>query len=150
MKLKTLLIVTIIFIFSACNSNSNSSKEKINVLEGTYQVTETGQISRIGVWVFSRDEITILLSDNLENTYANLGLVAVQKYYIKDDIIYTCLCTTDDCLNKEKNYEKLWKIDSVNQTNSKRTVMLTNVYDSSFKIKLEKDKSIGLDVKEWE
>ena len=139
MKLKILLIVTIISIFSACNSNS-SNKEKINVLEGTYQatefltsktyqVTENGGIYRMGYWVFSRDEITILLgdSDNLVNTYSNLSLVAVQKYYIKNDIIYTCLCHTSDCLDKEKNYEKTWKIESVSQTNAKRIVMLTSV-----------------------
>lgn len=148
MKLKTLIIVTFISILSACNNNS--SKEKTNVFQGTYKVTETGQFPQIGVWVFSQDEITILLTDNMENTYANLGLIAVQKYYIKDDIIYTCLCTSSDCLEKGKNYEKLWKIESVSQNNSKRIIMLTNVYNTSLKVKLEKDKSIGLDVKDWE
>lgn len=148
MKLKTLIIVTFISILSACNNNS--SKEKINVFQGTYQVTETGQFPQIGVWVFSKDEITILLTHNMENTYANLGLKAVQKYYIKEDIIYTCLCTSSDCLEKGKNYGKLWKIESVSQNNSKRIIMLTNVYNTSLKVKLEKDKSIGLDVKDWE
>mgnify|MGYP003610924073 CR=1 FL=1 len=148
MKLKTLITITFISILFACNNNS--SKEEINVFEGTYQVTQTGQFPEIGVWVFSRDEITILLTDNMENTYANLGLKAVQKYYIKDNIIYTCLCTSSDCLNKEKNYEKLWEIESVSQNKTKRTIMLKNIYNASLKVKLEKDKSIGLDVKDWE
>lgn len=146
-KIKTLLSVIILFLFFACNHKS--SKSERNLLEGTYQVTQSGTIPEIGVWVFSKDEISILLTDKLENTFANLGLKAVQKYYIKDDCIYTCLCTASDCLNKE-NYEKLWKIESVSQTNAKRTVILTNVYNASLKVKLEKDKSIGLDVKDWE
>lgn len=148
MKLKILLFVIIISSFSLCNKNS--IKEKVNVFDGTYKVTETGSISRIGVWVFSKDEITILLSNTMENSYADLGLIAVQKYYIKDNFIYTCLCSSNDCLNKENSFEKIWEIKSVNQTNNKRTIILTKVFDTSFKIKLEKNKSIGLDVKDWE
>jgi hypothetical protein len=147
MKLKILIIITV-FLFFACDSKP--SKEESNIFDGTYQVTETGLVTRVGVWVFSKDEISILLTDNLENTFDNLGLLAVQKYYIKDNYIYTCLCTTDDCLNKEKNFGKLWKIESVSQTNTKRIIILSNVSDNSFKVKLEKDKSIGLDVKDWE
>lgn len=135
-------------MFSACHNTP--PKEKTSIWEGTYQVTETGQITRVGIWVFSKDEISILISDKLESAFSNLGLAAVQKYYIKDHYIYTCLCNVDDCLDKEKNYEKIWKIESVRQTKKKRTIMLTNVFDASFKVKLEKDKSIGLDVRQWE
>jgi hypothetical protein len=145
MKLKILLIL-IISTFSACNSSS--SKEKSNVLEGTYEATETGFGTQIGIWVFSRDEISIFIGHDTQNPFSTLGLVAVQKYYIKDDIIYTCLCTTEDCLDKGKNYGKLWKIESITQTNNKRTVMLTT-FNNSMKVKLEKDKGIGLDVKDW-
>ena len=77
-----------------------------------------------------------------------MGLSAVVKYYIKDDYIYACNCIQNDCSDKEKNFEKNWKIESVNQTNSKRIIILTSVNDTSYKIKLEKDKEIGLDVKE--
>ena len=148
MKLKTLLSFITVFFLFACDRKP--SKVQRNIFEGTYQVTESGLVNRIGVWVFSKDEISILLTNNLKNTFDNLGLLAVQKYYIKDNYIYTCLCTTDDCLNKEKNFGKLWKIESVSQTNTKRTIILTNISDVSLKVKLEKDKSIGLDVKDWE
>lgn len=147
MKLKILLIVIIISTFTACNSNS--SKEKSNVIEGTYEATETGFGSRIGIWVFSRDEITVLISHDMQSAFSNLGVVAVQKYYIKDDVIYTCTCNSMDCLSKEKNYDKIWKIESISQTKTKKTVMLTT-FDNSIKVKLEKDKSLGLDVKDWE
>ena len=148
MKLKKLIIISFIFVLYACNSYS--SKEKKNVFEGTYEVKIIGQIPEIGVWVFSRDEITILISDNMVNAYANLGLKAVQKYYVKDNIIYTCLCTTNDCLSKEKNFQKLWEIESISQSKTKRIIMLKNVNNNSLKVKLEKDKSIGLDVKDWD
>ena len=120
------------------------------MFDGTYQATEAGNTTGLGVWVFSKDEIAVLQSEDLQSAYSNLGLVAVQKYYIKDNIIYTCLCTTSDCLNKDKNYSKTWKIESVNQTASKRTIKLTIVGNESYKMILEKDKSIGLDVDKWE
>lgn len=146
MKLKTLIIITFIFVLSACNSNS--SKEKTNIFDGTYQITESGLVNGIGIWVFSKNEISIFHSIEEENSFANLGLSAVVKYYIKDDYIYTCSCILDDCSDKGKNFEKNWKIESVNQTNSKRIIMLTSVNNTSNKIKLEKDKEIGLDVKD--
>lgn len=147
-KIKTLLIVIIISSFFACNSKP--SKEETNIFEGTYQITESGLVTGIGVWVFSKNEISILHSTEMQNTFANLDLSAVLKYYVKDDYIYTCNCILNDCSDKGKNYEKDWKIESVSRTNSKRIIMLTNVNDASYKIKLEKDKSIGLDVKDWE
>ena len=146
MKLKILIIITFIIALSACNSNS--SQEKTNIFEGTYQITESGLVNGIGVWVFSKNEISIFHSTEEENSFANLGLSAVVKYYIKDDYIYACNCIQNDCSDKEKNFEKNWKIESVNQTNSKRIIILTSVNDTSYKIKLEKDKEIGLDVKE--
>jgi hypothetical protein len=149
MKLITQLnVIIIISLFLACNSKP--SKEETNIYDGTYQITESGLVTGIGVWVFSKDEISIFHSTEMQYPFANLGLSAVLKYYIKDDYIYNCLCTYNDCLDKGKNYKKAWKIESVSQTNSKRIIMLTNVNDASYKIKLEKDKSIGLDVKDWE
>jgi hypothetical protein len=145
MKFKTLIIITFISVLSACNSNS--SKEKTNIFDGTYQITHSGIVNGIGVWVFSKNEISIFHSTEEVNSFANLGLSAVVKYYIKDDYIYACNCINNDCSEKEKNFEKNWKIVSVNQTNSKRVIMLMSVNDSSNKIKLEKDKDIGLDVK---
>ncbi|MFH6988473.1 hypothetical protein ACHRVW_12080 [Flavobacterium collinsii] len=145
MKSKTLYILMIISSLSACNNNT--LKEKSNVIEGTYETTETGLVTQTGIWVFSRDEITILIDHDLKNPFSSLGLVAVQKYYIKDDIIYTCLCNSQDCLDKGQNYQKLWKIESISQTNNKGTILLTNVYNPAFKVKLEKDKGIGLEVK---
>ena len=146
MKLKTLIIITFIIVLSACNSNS--SKEKTNIFDGTYQITESGLVNGIGVWVFSKNEISIFHSTEEENSFANLALDAVVKYYIKDDYIYACNCINNDCSNKEKNFEKSWKIVSVNQTDSKRIIMLTSINNTSNKIKLEKDKDIGLDVKD--
>lgn len=146
MKLKILINITFIIALSACNSNS--SQEKTNIFEGTYQITESGLVNGIGVWVFSKNEISIFHSTEEEYPFANLGLSAVVKYYIKDDYIYACNCIQNDCSDKEKNFEKNWKIESVNQTNSKRIIILTSVNDTSYKIKLEKDKEIGLDVKE--
>lgn len=149
MKLKIQLIVIIIIsLFFACNSKS--SKEEVTILDGTFQITESGLTPAIGLWVFTEDEISILRSDKMENTFANLRLEAVQKYYIIDDYIYICLCTSNDCLDKGKNYEKLWKIESVTQTNAKRIIIITNIIDASIKVKLERDKSIGLNVKDWE
>jgi hypothetical protein len=145
MKFKILFIVIIISTLSGCNNNS--SKEKINVFDGTYQITESGLVNGIGVWVFSKNEISIFQSTEEENSFANLGLSAVVKYYIKDDYIYECSCILNDCSYKGKNFEKDWKIESINQTNSKRIIILTSVKDTSYKIKLEKDKDIGLDVK---
>lgn len=145
MKFKILFIVIIISTLSGCNSNS--SKEKINVFDGTYQITESGLVNGIGVWVFSKNEISIFHSTEEENSFANLGLSAVVKYYIKDDYIYECSCILNDCSYKGKNFEKDWKIESINQTNSKRIIILTSVKDTSYKIKLEKDKDLGLDVK---
>ncbi|MFV8368028.1 hypothetical protein [Flavobacterium sp. LB2R40] len=144
MKFKILFIVIIISTLSGCNSSS--SKEKINVFDGTYQITESGLVNGIGVWVFSKNEISIFHSTEEENSFANLGLSAVVKYYIKDDYIYECSCILNDCSYKGKNFEKDWKIESINQTNSKRIIILTSVKDTSYKIKLEKDKDLGLDV----
>lgn len=146
MKLKTQLIVIIISSFLACNNKP--SKEESNIFDGTYQITESGLVTGVGVWVFSKDEISIFHSTEMQTPFANLGLSAVVKYYIKDDYIYACNCILNDCSDKGKNFEKSWKIESVNQTNSKRIIMLTSTNDTSYKIKLEKDKEIGLDLKE--
>jgi major membrane immunogen (membrane-anchored lipoprotein) len=53
MKLKTQLIVIIISSVLACNSKP--SKEEANIFDGTYQITESGLVNGIGVWVFSKD-----------------------------------------------------------------------------------------------
>ena len=124
------------------------SEVKTDILDGTYQITESGPVTGTGVWVFSKNEISIFTSTDEASSFGPLVLTIVLKYYIKDNYIYTCNCILNDCSDKGRNFEKDYKIESVNQTNSVRTIILSGVKDPLYKIKLQKNKDIGLNVKE--
>lgn len=122
-----------------------SKVNKPDLLSGTYKVTGEG-INLIGTWVFSKDEITMLENDVDKNPFESLAMIAVQKYYIEDDVIYQCLCNTNNCLEKA-SFEKFWQIDSIVQTETQQIILLKPTSNDNFKIRLTKDKSIGLNVK---
>lgn len=138
---RTLIIFFSAFLFCC------SKIDKPEILSGTYEVTGVG-INIVGTWIFSKDEITILENDFDKKPFHHLAMIAVQKYYIQDGIIFQCLCSSNDCLKKE-NYQKFWKIESVNQTETEQIIILKPIGDNSFKISLKKDKSIGLNVKKF-
>ncbi len=71
------------------------------------------------------------------------------KYYIKYDSIYLCNCEWKDCLDKN-NFESIYKIESIKNTNTSKTILLRNKFDKSMTIKLKKTKTEGLDVKEYD
>lgn len=146
MKLKSIIIIIFSIILSACNSKP--SEEKTDIFDGTYQITESGLVTGTGIWVFSKNEISIFNRIDEESSSGPLVLTIVLKYYVKDDYIYACNCILNDCSDKGRNFEKDYKIESVNQTNSVRTIILTGVKDPLYKIKLQKNKDIGLNVKE--
>lgn len=147
-----LLLTTFIFFFGCKEIKSSENEVSQYPFNGSFDMTGLGNHNLFfGLWVFSNDEIAILDSEDKHRPYSNIKFVGVQKYYIEDKIIYTCKSTTNDCQNK-KAFEKTWIIDSVEKTNSKLTIILKSPsYDrDNISIKLEKSKSLGLDVNDWE
>lgn len=160
--MKKLILFGIIFsLFVSCTESKGKSNENIEInkeleIDGIYRVVEDNvwwknkkDKETKGYWIFSKNEFSIFYYDEiLRNeqfpnlySYVNLHHGATFNYYIKDNYIYSCLCTTDDCLDK-KNFSKYEKILKVEVLNNEQIISLE-------KTKLVKDKGICLPVKNF-
>ena len=149
MKLNIFLFLVFSSFFICCNNKTKDINESENQINGLYQATNLKTDKFDGYWIFSNDEIACFEAKIDERGEVCENLIVIWKFYIKDKSLYTCICNVSDCLEKKNWGKPYWKIESINKTNVKQTIIIQNTIDKSMKLKLEKTKSEGLDVKDF-
>lgn len=143
----TLTLLFAIGVLFSCSNKSNEKPIK-NEIDGFYwaeiiykKMDPPTNVS--GIYIFSKNEMSIFYNKLDEPIYAEHK--AVFKCFFKDDFIYVCNCSFDNCLNKN-TYSKNFKIISNVVTDTEQTIKLSN---EELDVTLTKDKGTGLDVKKW-